>query len=185
MRHKLRSLIIILLTIITYPANGQELTTWNVDSIGTSMAKELLEAKRTKEVLVFNSGCVGCEVIDDDCPCSDGYSMTYLIWKEQNKTWLTQLNCCANTETREFKDPNLWNELTINKDRIFSSEFKKDYIVSHVEFWYLKVLPTFPKELRIYDYYFDEGYAYRDYNKQQYANEFRKVLQKSIRENDQ
>ena len=96
---------------------------------------------------------------------------------------MTQLNCCGNSDTRELNDSNLWDELSINKDRIFNSEFKEDYINVHNEFWYLKVLPTFPKEIRIYDYYFEEDHKYQNYNKKQYANEFRKILQKSIREN--
>jgi hypothetical protein len=178
----LRNLIIILLGFTAFPISGQELTTWDIDSIGTLKAHEILDAKRTNEVLIFNSGCVGCEVLYELCSCSDGHMKAYLIWRENHKTWLCQVNCCAEIETTELNS-NIWNDLQLNKDRIFKSDFKEDYFTSHYGFWNLKVLPTFPKELRIYDYYFDEGYKYQNYNEKQYANEFRKILQKSISEN--
>lgn len=181
----MRTLIIIVLSIIVFPTFGQKLAQWDIDSIGTLMATELLVNERTKEVFIFNSGCIGCEVINDQCSCFGGDSITYLIWKENNKVWLTELNCCAEAQTRELNDSKIWNEFTSNKERIFKSKFKEDYITVHNQYWYLKVLPTFPTELRIYDYYFEEDHKFQAHNKMQYANEFRKILQKSIRENNE
>lgn len=179
----MRNLVFILFAITAIPVFCQELTTWDVDSIGTLAANELLKADRANEVLILSSGCVGCEVIDDSCSCLDGYSITYLIWKENAKIWLTHVNCCADTETTELKDSGLWEELTLNKNRIFSSKFKEDYVTIHNGFWYLKVLPTFPNELQIYDYYFEEGHKFHIENKSQYAREFLKIIQKAIIEN--
>lgn len=178
----MRITILVIAMIIVFPSFGQEFTTWQVDSIATIKANELLDENRTNEVLIFNSGCIGCEVLDEDCPCYDGYSMTYLIWEEESKVWFTQYDCCAHSETVELKPSYIWKEFQSNKKRIFKSKFKEDYFSIHNFFYYLKVLPNSQKKLRIYEHYFEDGHKFQNHNKKQYADEFRRNLQKALSE---
>jgi len=160
----MRPLTFILLAMVTLPSYAQQLTTRDVDSIATVIADQLIASKRADEVLVFNSGCIGCVRVNNECSCGDGYTITYLMWKEQNKTWLTQLNCCAHEQSIELNDSTIWGELSLNKNRIFNSKFNEDYISSHYRYWHIKILPTFPTELRMYDYYFAKNYKYQKHN---------------------
>lgn len=178
----MRNVIIAVLSVSAFQVFGQELTTWEVDSIGTLMANELLLSQRTNEVAVASSGCVGCEVVGD-CSCFDGYSTTYLLWEEKSKIWLTSVNCCKDVVTTELKNTDVWNDLKVNRTKIFGSKFKEDYIAIHHYFWLIKVLPNLPTELRTYDYYFEDYHKHHAWNKRRYAYEFRNSFFEAIRQN--
>lgn len=160
----------------------QDTTTEDVDSLATARALEILNSKRTSEVLIFNNGCVGCEVLNELCECFDGYSKTYLIWLEDNNTMVERIDCCLEFEIKQLKNNEIWQELQDNKNSIFNSEFNEDYFTSHFRFWYLELLPTIEGKHRIFDYYFDEGYEYKHHNSAQPSNLFKRRLVTTLRE---
>lgn len=172
----------IILTIQVGITFGQNITTWSLDSLAVLLANDLIESNQTNEVLIFQNGCIGCEVGNADCECFDGYSLVYLIWAADGKIWSTRINCCLKTEKNEFPNQKLWNEFEMHRQNIFTSRFKADVDWSHYGFWYLRSMPNHPQRLQIFDYYLDDDSPYQANNREQAANQFRQKLQESLNE---
>lgn len=176
----MKGILMTLLATINLSALGQDVTTWTLDSFAVSIADDLIESHRTDEVLIFQSGCIGCEVLDDKCECFDGHSFVYLIWLADEKIWSTEINCCLNIDEKELYDINLWKYFLANKHDIFDSVFKADIYWSHYDFWFLRSIPSHPKRLQYFNFHLDDQNPFVNTNKLHAANRFRINLQKEI-----
>ena len=173
----------VLLLLCTYlSCNAQESTTWDVDSLAKRRAQEILATNRTSDILVFNEGCIGCEVMYQLCECSDGYSNAYLIWQEGDTTMVERIDCCLQTYTKQLSDNKIWEALQSNKKAIFNSAYETEYDASHYSFWYLQLLPSMDRKHQIFDVYFDEKQSYQPNNSSQPSNLFRLQLLAVLRE---
>lgn len=178
----MRYLSAIFLFFTSLTSFSQEVTTWDVDSLATHRAQEILNSNRTSEVLIFSMGCIGCEVLFELCECFDGYSKTYLIWIEENITKVERVDCCLEIESKQLSNNKIWRELQDNKNLIFNSEYKEDYLTSHYSFWKFELKPTLEGKHQIFDYYFDDAYEFREHNSSQASNFFRKKLLAELQE---
>jgi len=157
---------------------GQEMTFKQLDSIKTKKIDDILVNKSIKQILIFEKGCVGCEVINPDmCECNFGYRSIYLIWETPNGSNILEFNCCGELKTRSIDISSIWEDLKLNGQKYFSSEFKTEFYTSHYTFYNLELVNRSDKQkIDFYSYYFDSDNEYLQQNKAQPANRLKNRL---------
>jgi hypothetical protein len=172
------------LIIMSFISYGQNLTFDKIDDLANSKANELLHSKNIDKVLIYSSGCVGCERISlNECECNLGFKRTYLLWKESNAFKILKIDCCQVYESMNINLDDLWNSLNKNTLEIFNSKFQSEFEIVHYSFTDIKLIEDSKiLESDIKDYYFDESNRYYIENKKQPINEFQKLVSMKINE---
>ena len=160
---------------------AQEYSLHEADSIALSDAIKVVNSSQVDSAFVYSSGCIGCEVIGDDCSCSYGFVNVYLFYKAENGTQVNLYSCCKIGEKISVKEfP--WSDISKQGDKIFHSEFNSTYLASHYDFMTLKLITSASvREINLYDYYFDEENPHKQKNELQQARKLQKQISELIR----
>jgi len=162
-------------------SNAQERTFQTVDSSVNSYAQNLLINTAADKVLIYKTGCIGCEIIGE-CSCKIGSIRSFLIWKEANGSYVKEINCCETSDRKETDLDAVWRELEAKEEIIFGSEFKVEKENVHYDFYEVKLMKKgSEKEIKMADFYFNDDNKYREHNSQQAAREFQKLIELTLR----
>ncbi|WP_266204151.1 hypothetical protein [Pontibacter kalidii] len=174
---------IFLLILSAGYAHGQEIIHLNIDSIAEAQSKHLITEKKAEQVLIYESGCLGCEFLREvDCNCEDSGSDIYLIWAEGGKYFTKRIGCCIEDVVKEFSNPTLFKEILSNKSKIFGSQFKTEYEEIHHGFEKLTLVSADRKqEIYIEDFLFAKDNKYREHNLKQPAKVYTDKLSKEFK----
>lgn len=174
-------LLLIHLILLCGISNAQERTFETVNSMVNSFAQDLIKNPDADEILIYKTGCIGCEIIGD-CSCKIGHVRYFLFWKEIDKTYVKEINCCK-TSVREQTDLEVvWEELAAKEEVIFGSEFKTEKKNVHYDFYEVKLMKKgSEKEIKMVDFYFNDDNKYQEHNSQQAAWKFQKLIELTLR----
>ena len=175
-------LLLLMLFLLSGKFYAQEQTFRQVDSLAFSYVKDLINNSATDKILIYKTGCIGCEVIGD-CSCDFGSLRTFLIWKETDHSYVKELNCCEATDKKQTHIRDIWNELETKEKQIFNSQFKSDFSLSHYEFQELILVKkdsTFKVEMA--DYFFAADNKHQKQNFIQPARKFQKMIESKLGE---
>ena len=177
----MKNTLVLLFMILCRGVLAQEFSLDEADSIALSDAIKTVNSSQVDSAFIYSSGCIGCEVIGDDCSCSYGFVNVYLFYKAENGTQVNLYSCCGTGEKINIKDfP--WSDISKQGDKIFHSEFNSTYLTVHNDFMNLKLITLDGvREINLYDYYFDEENPHKQKNELQPARKLQKQLSESIR----
>ncbi len=159
---------------------AQEQTFRQIDSLAFSYAKDLINNRDTDKILIYKTGCIGCEIIGD-CSCDFGSLKTYLIWKETNSSYVKEINCCETTDKKQTDISDIWNELETKEKLIFNSQFKTNFSLSHYGFKELILIKKNSTEkIVMADYYFEADNKHQKQNSIKPARKFQKLIESKL-----
>jgi len=162
--------------------SSQDRTFDEIDKIAESNAKKLLSDKKTEQVLIYSTGCIGCDIIAN-CTCEFGDKETYLIWTESEKTFIQSIDCCYISLKKEVNLDEVLNFLNLNSKNIFDSKFQSDYMTVHHSFDKISLITNKrTKTVELFNYYFDSENKYSGENNKQKALRFKNLLIKRIKQ---
>lgn len=175
------AILLFMLLIYTGYAHSQERVYLDVDSAATAQAKELIASKKATQVVVYQSGCVGCEVLREvDCGCDDD-ATAYLIWKEDSAYFKKKIGCCVNDEVIPFDNAALYENLVKDSTSVFSSKFKTDYEEIHHSYRKIVLFSTSGKrEVYMGEFLFAQDNKYRQPNLKQAAKAYSDKLEAEL-----
>ena len=175
-------LIPIMLLIVSGISNAQERTFETVDSLVNSYAQELLNNTNADNVLIYKTGCIGCEIIGD-CSCEIGSIKSYIFWKECDKSYVKEIGCCEISDKIEKDLDAVWRELDSKEEAIFDSKFETDKENAHYDFYEVKLIKKeSAQEIKMSDFYFTADNKYQEQNSIQAARKFQKLIESILGE---
>jgi hypothetical protein len=162
-------------------AHSQGRVYLNVDSLVTTQAKELITNKKVKQVLIYQSGCIGCEILrEKNCGCYDD-GAAYMMWKEGSEYFKKKVVCCVKDEVHRFDNSNLYESIFKDSIAVFSSKFKTDYEEIHHGFSKITLVTADNKqEVYMEDFLFAQDNKYRQSNLKQTAKIYSGKLQEEL-----
>ena len=148
-----------------------------MDSLANVYGLELLKHDDISQVLIYQTGCIGCEIIDD-CDCQNKSKISILLWQDSGRSYMKRIDCCG-MQTNELTDlKGIWRELKGNKRQIFKSEFKWDIEEVHHSFYEIQLLEDNSiQKIQMADYYFNDYNKYQSWNSKQAARKFQLLIQ--------
>ena len=182
----MRNYLLISLFIMLYSiSNAQDRTFESVNMQAHSYALDLLKNEETEKILIYKTGCIGCPILNE-CKCSSGTIKSFLFWKEANKSYVIEINCCETTEKKETDIGAVWQELETNQEAIYNSKFKGKKKSSHYDFYEVKVISKeSSQKIEMSDFYFDDDNKYHKQNSRQAARKFQKLINVILMSEDQ
>lgn len=165
-------------------AHSQGRVYLNVDSLATAQAKELITDKKVKQVLIYQRGCIGCEILrESDCGCDDD-GTAYIIWKERSEYFKKEIGCCVKAEILSFENENLFESLVNHRIAVFSSKFKTDYEEIHHRFSKITLVTANNKQdVYMENFLFADGNKHRQSNLKQTAKAYSDKLEEELFKN--
>lgn len=172
-------LTLIYITSIAFTSYGQ-IGVYELDSLGTRLAQDLVDNRLTESAIVYVSGCTGCYSLDN-CQCDGGLADLYIIW-DNNQTKIKKLTCCSIFYGKNFEDLNLLNKMTKEPMPIFTSAFKFEYIRAHRDFEKIKLVTKNSIEtINLESEFFNKENKYRKTNLEQPAKIFLEKIKKAVK----
>ncbi|MEQ8546339.1 MAG: hypothetical protein RIC03_00420 [Cyclobacteriaceae bacterium] len=172
-------LTFIYITSIAFTSLGQ-IGVYELDSLGTRFAEDLIDNELTESAIVYISGCYGCHSLDN-CQCDGGLADLHIIWADK-KPKIKKITCCSIFYAKNFADLNVLNLLKEDSNTIFSSDFKFEYLQTHSDFEIIKLVTKDSIEtIKLKSEFFDLENKYRKANLEQPAKVFLEELKKAIR----
>lgn len=174
-------LLLFMLLISSGYVYSQKRVYLDVDSAATAQAKEIIASKKTMHVVVYQSGCVGCEVLREvDCGCDDD-ATAYLIWKEDSAYFKKKVGCCVKDEILPFGNAALYENLVKDSTSVFSSRFKSDYVEIHHSYRKIMLFSTGSKsEVYMEEFLFAQDNKYKQSNLKQAAKAYSDMLENEL-----
>ncbi|NEM98955.1 hypothetical protein [Pontibacter burrus] len=175
------ALLLFMFLIASGHAYSQKRAYLDVDSVVTVQAQELIESKKAMHVIVYQSGCVGCEVLREvDCNCDDD-ATAYLIWKEDSAYFKKKVGCCVKDEILPFGNAALYENLVKDSTSVFSSKFKSDYVEIHHSYRKIMLFSTGEeREVYMEEFLFAKDNKYKQLNLKQAAKAYSDKLESEL-----
>lgn len=158
-------------------SNAQERTFQSVDSLVNSYAQDLLNNTSADKVLIYKIGCIGCQIIGD-CSCKSGNIKSFLLWKETDRSYIKEINCCETSDKKEVDLDIIWEELDGSEEVIFGSAFEAEKENVHYDFYDLNLIKKgLEKEIKMADFFFEPDNQCQKQNSDQPARKFQKMVE--------